>query len=290
MTIDRQYGQSGYRGNCTGFIIRDFVETYLAKQGLFVDPSIGGGTSTDVAKELGVRFKGTDLHEGYNLLTQDLLSFLGEPANLIWWHPPYWNMIRYSGSQWGKEVNHWDLSQMDLEQFQEATLLAMMNIHDATEQGGHYGILMGNLRKDGHYYNLSGMIERMAAGRLVDEIIKIQHNCTSDNYQYNGKLVRIAHEKLLVFKKEVKGALFFLAKAIQRTEVVTGITWKAIVRRILQAAEGKSMSLASIYTEIEPYAVKQVENKHWQAKVRQVLQDEKFFKRIHIGVYALNDA
>lgn len=185
------YGKSGYRGNCTGYIIRDFVESYLAPEGLFADPSIGSGTSSDVAEEMGIRFKGTDLHQGYNLLTQDFAAFLGEQANLIWWHPPYWNMIRYSGNQWGDAANPWDLSQMDLEQFQEAMLLAMMNIHDATEQGGHYGILMGNMRKDGRYYNLSSMVERMAAGRLVDEIIKIQHNCVSDSRQYGGKLVRI---------------------------------------------------------------------------------------------------
>ncbi|HBY1172231.1 TPA: DNA adenine modification methylase, partial [Klebsiella pneumoniae] len=29
------------------------------------------------------------------------------------------------------------------------------------------------------------------------------------------------------------------------------------------------------------------ENNHWQAKVRQVLQDARFFIRIEVGVYAL---
>ena len=161
------------------------------------------------------------------------------------------------------------------------------NIHDATEQGGHYGILMGNLRKDGHYYNLISMFERIAAGSFVDEIIKIQHNCVSDGRQYSGKLVLINHEKLLVFKKEVQTALYFLAKAMNRTKVVAGITWKAVVRRVLQATGGQSMSLASIYAAIEPYAAEKSENKHWQEKVRQVLQDKRFFKRVEIGVYTL---
>ena len=281
------YGKSGYRGNCTGYIIRDFVESYLAPEGLFADPSIGSGTSSDVAEEMGIRFKGTDLHQGYNLLTQDFAAFLGEQANLIWWHPPYWNMIRYSGNQWGDAANPWDLSQMDLEQFQEAMLLAMMNIHDATEQGGHYGILMGNMRKDGRYYNLSSMVERMAAGRLVDEIIKIQHNCVSDSRQYGGKLVRIAHEKLLVFKKEIQTALYFLAKAMNRVEAVTAVTWKAAVRRVWQAADGRNMGLTEIYGEMEPYAAARAENRNWQAKVRQVLQDERFFLRVGKGIYAL---
>ena len=36
----------------------------------------------------------------------DFRTFLGEPAHLIWWHPPYWDMIQYSGEQWG-EPHKW---------------------------------------------------------------------------------------------------------------------------------------------------------------------------------------
>ncbi|KGM26762.1 hypothetical protein [Photorhabdus sp. RM96S] len=60
-------------------------------------------------------------------------------------------------------------------------------------------------------------------------------------------------------------------------------TWKAAIRRILQE---KTLKLEQIYQEIEPYA-KHRENNHWQAKVRQVLQDARFFIRIEVGVYAL---
>ncbi|MDF5591472.1 hypothetical protein P3708_25835, partial [Vibrio parahaemolyticus] len=60
-------------------------------------------------------------------------------------------------------------------------------------------------------------------------------------------------------------------------------TWKAAIRRTLQ---GKTLKLEQIYKEIEPYA-KHRENNHWQAKVRQVLQDARFFIRIEVGVYAL---
>lgn len=160
------YGNNKYRGNCSGFIVKDFIESYMRKpNGLVADPSVGGGSSIDVANELGVRFKGTDLHQGFNLLRDDFLSFLGEPAHLIWWHPPYWDMIQYSGKQWG-EPNKWDMSRMNLPEFVEALELAVMNIHDACERGGHYGILMGNLRRDGDYFNLSSLVERIAPGKL----------------------------------------------------------------------------------------------------------------------------
>ncbi len=125
------YGNNKYRGNCTGHIVADYVRTYMPEgNGLLADPSIGGGTSSDVAREMGIRFKGTDLHRGFNLLTDDFSSFLGEKADLVWWHPPYWNMITYSGEQWGEE-NPWDLSRLRLPDFVEALQLATMNIHDA---------------------------------------------------------------------------------------------------------------------------------------------------------------
>lgn len=282
------YGQSSYRGNCTGRIIKDFIETYMKRtDGLVADPSIGGGTSVDVAEEMGLRFKGTDLHQGFNLLRDDFRTFLNEDAHLVWWHPPYWNMIEYSGNQWGKtgQSDKWDMSRMDLPDFVEALELAIMNIHDACEHNGTYGILMGNLRRKGDYYNLSSLVERVAPGKLIDEVIKIQHNCVSDSKTYHGNVVRIAHEKLLVFKKNrVDSSVFFLALTNQRAINMVRTTWKAAVRRILQGKD--VMPLGEIYRAVEPYA-KSRGNDHWQAKVRQVLQDDRFFTRVETGVYAL---
>lgn len=278
------YGKSNYRGNCSGHIIKDFIQSYLKRQdGLVADPSIGGGTSVDVAKELGVRFKGTDLHQGFNLLRDDFHDFLQEDAHLIWWHPPYANMIQYSGNVWG-EADKWDMSRLSLGDFTEALELAVMNIHDACEVGGHYGILMGNLRKEGRYYNLSSLVERVAPGTLVDEIIKIQHNCTSDSRSYRGRIVRIAHEKLLVFRRGGRdSSVFFLVTMHKRANAMVATTWRAAVRRILQ---GQTLALAEIYKRIEHFAEAKG-NQHWMAKVRQVLQDARFFERVDTGVYRL---
>ncbi|KGH30904.1 restriction endonuclease subunit M [Comamonas testosteroni] len=279
------YGDNKYRGNCSGYVIKDFIESYLKDQnGLVADPSIGGGTSADVAASLGVRFKGTDLHQGFNLLTDDFSSFLGEKANLIWWHPAYWDMIQYSGSQWGNEPHKWDMSRMKLNEFVESLELAVMNIHDACEVKGHYGILMGNLRRNGDYYNLSSLVERIAPGKLVDEIIKVQHNCISDSRQYSGNIVLIAHEKLLVFRRDASHSLILLSNFHRKAVNMIATTWKAAVRRVLQGKP--SMDLNQIYEAIEPFAQFR-ENVHWRAKVRQVLQDAKYFERLETGVYKL---
>lgn len=277
------WGKSKYRGNCSGHVIKGFFETYhKRKGGLACDPSIGGGTSVDVARDMGLRFTGTDLHQGFNLLLDDFKSFLGEEAHSCFWHPAYADMIQYSGNMWG-EANKWDMSRMSLPDFTEALELAIMNIHDSMEKGGHYGVLMGNLRRNGEYYNLSSLVERVAPGKLVDEIIKIQHNCVSDARSYAGNFVRIEHEKLLVFKK-TKDSLFFLATVENRASAMTGITWRAAVRRVLQG--GKTMHLKEIEKLIEPFA-KTRNNNNVDAKIRQVVQDERYFERVEPGVYRL---
>lgn len=277
-----KWGNSRYRGNCTGHIIKDFFESFVKRQdGLVVDPSIGGGTSVDVAQDLGLRFVGTDLHQGFNLLRDDLESFLGEQAHVAWWHPPYAGMLQYSGVEWG-EADKWDMSRMNLTDFTEALELAVMNIHDAIEQGGVYGI-MGNMRSRGEYYNLSSLVERVAPGKLVDEVIKIQHNCVSDSRQYKGNLIRIAHEKLLIFRK-LKASLFLLGTMERRAGAMVSITWRSAVRRVLQG--GKTLHLKEINAAIEPFA-RTRQNQHWEAKVRQILQDQRYFTRIEQGVYTL---
>jgi hypothetical protein len=280
------YGNNLYRGNCTGHIIKDFINQYLSNpNGMVTDPSIGGLTFMDVCSELGVRHTGLDLHQGYNLLTTDLARTVGEESNLVWWHPPYWDIIQYSGDQWGQEANPWDMSRMDLDGFIESLYLSISNINDAVETGGHFGILMGNVRKNGVYYNLSSLIERISSSPLVDEVIKVQHNCVSDSRQYRGNLVRIAHEKLLVFRKSRPS--LSLPNLVQlRFENQTRITWSVVVRRAVMMKGGKDVPLSDIYDVVEPYAEK-TSNNHWKAKIRQVVQDTRYFARQELGVYSL---
>ena len=195
------YGNNKYRGNCSGYFIREFIGTYCkGPQDLFVDVAIGGGTSVDVANELGMNFHGFDLRDGFNVCKDDL-SQRTKPADLVFFHPPYANMIAYSGNMWGNEPHEWDMGRMDVPVFTKHMEFALYNMHNATKVGGHYGVLIGNLRRKGKYYNLGNIVERICPGVLVDEIIKTQHNNNSDSRVYTGSFVPIMHEKLLVFRK-----------------------------------------------------------------------------------------
>jgi len=283
------WGSSGYRGNCSGHVIKDFLETYHpdSKQ-LFADPSIGGGTSADVASELGINFKGLDLHQGFNLLTHSLLDALGEHASTIFWHPPYHDMIKYAGADgmWGDKCDRYDISnQPSLSEFIEACAVSFQNIYDALEVGGHYGILIGNQRKQGKYLNLSSMLERFCPGEMVDEIIKVQHNCVSGRKEYSRQLVRIQHEKLFVFKKLKQLYSFAYANWMDQKLIKSrSVTWRAAIRSAF--VRSPVLSLTELYKELEPFS-KTKENKNWQARIRNILQDERYFTRVSRGVFRL---
>jgi len=227
------FGDSRYRGNCTGHIIVDLIETYLPAGGLFVDPAIGGGTSKI---ELRCIF-----------------------------HAPYGSMIKYSGNIWGSPHEH-DLSRMSDEQFTAALQVCLFNISDSVKPGGHYAVLMGNQRKNGRYINWSSLVEKLAPDPLVDEVIKIQHNCVSDSTQYQGRLVRIAHEKLLVFKKQSESdVLSWLHNDHEQQAKSVSEALSRAIRRILQCAGFTAEQLTGLILAKAPH--------YSEAFVRKVLKE-----------------
>jgi hypothetical protein len=85
------YGNNKFPGNTSGYLIRDLIRFYKAKSVL--DPMEGSGTARDVCRELGVQYDGSDLSSGFDALTGSLPP---KQYDLIFLHPPYWRMVRYS--------------------------------------------------------------------------------------------------------------------------------------------------------------------------------------------------
>ena len=93
------WGQSSYRGNCSGHVQKFLIEKF--KPSYFVDPADGGGTSRDVCQQLGIKYTGLDLKDGFNLLKHNLKEKLQGQPDFIFFHPPYGSMVAYSGCMWG---------------------------------------------------------------------------------------------------------------------------------------------------------------------------------------------
>lgn len=275
-----KWGDSSYRGNCSGFIIKDLLEYYRPKK--FVEVFSGSGTGMQVAREIGIKNSiHLDLNNGWNALVSDIPS----GNDFTFSHPPYWDIISYSGQRGTPHQD--DLSNsMSYEEF--ITKLDKVNakIYTALINGGRHAFLCGDVRKQGKYYSI---IKDMAwIGDIEVHIIKEQHNTFSQRKNYNGSFVSIAHEHLLIFKKNAiwKVPIKFTQTKEFDLRAFENLTWRDLIQGALEFLGGEA-DLSSIYEVIQD-SKKTRKNKHWKDKIRQVLQIHDNFTVVKRGVWRLN--
>jgi len=287
------YGNNSWRGNTSGYLIKELIEFASLntktniKDFLFVDACEGSGTSGDVCKELGCNYVGLDLYKGNDFTKDSILTSLPREADTVFTHPPYAEMIQYSGQQWGNKLVQSDLSNPNISkaEFLEKSQLMLLNQRDATRGGGLYATLIGDMRKKGQFWSFQADYQNMMPkNELISVVIKMQHNCMSDGRTYGGSFIPILHEYLLIWKKK-QASLFQISldKAIEfRNQIAS--TWRNAIRMALMKLDGKA-TLKDIYAEVEKVAAHLIEkNQHWQAKIRQILQ--KHFISVERGVWA----
>ena len=284
------WGKSSWRGNCSGHVYKSLFEQL--QPSVFIDPMVGSGTSVEVAREMGIQAFGLDLHSGFNVLRESILSVVGQPADLVVSHPPYGGMILYSGNVWGSPHPD-DLSRcIDDQDFHEKLHITLLNQREATKGGGYYGTIIGDWRRNGRYTSYQAeCIARMPADELAAVLIKQQHNTVSDSRAYaRMKMPRILHEYILLWQKPKVIASFLSNLSIMAHQQSARLasTWKSLVRTVLMALGGTA-DLATIYEKVSENAPERLANNpNWKAKVRQVLnQHSDHFASCERGVWAL---
>jgi hypothetical protein len=246
----------------------------------------GGNTSGDAAKALGVPYQGFDLRDGFDAVRNDLLAQLNAPAGSIFLHPPYAGMIRYSTNMWGDKPHAGDLSQTgeNIDAFAEMLQAVMQNAYRALAPGGHYGVLLGNWRPGGRYHHLSHLVLSLAPGTLVDEIVKVQHNCTSWNRNFKERYVRQEHETLLVFRRDTDdaGASAFDAAAdtLDRLTRLEQMTYRNLILAATRSREAYTLTELQMILRDHP---RLAGNEHARAEVRRLLADERSFRQLTLG-------
>ena len=285
------YGKQNWRGNTSGYLIKDLLEHFHPK--LFVDVCEGGGTSRDVAKELGVNYVGLDLHSGFDFTKQSVLSQLPHPADLVFSHPAYHQMIDYveERKKHGLDFTFGDdLSRCaSVEEFLEKIQVMLLNQREACKTGGIYTTLIGDMRKAGEYHSFQAdFIKMMPKNELLSVVIKQQHNTMSSFQTYKGNTIFIHHEYLLIWKKQLGTLVRVLwDKATEYQRNIQG-TWKNFVKLALMNTGGKA-TLDQLYSEIERVAGDKLKsNPNYKAKVRQILQQN--FQSVERGVWAIQPA
>ena len=267
-------GNNRYRGNCSPKLIEDLIGFFKPTE--ICDYMCGSGTTKAAADKCGIQSKLYDLHSGFDIMNSDIK----ERPEFIFWHPPYWDIIKYSDvmykasdvqNRYGYDPRKLDLSRIpNWEQFAEAMNYAMMKQFASLEKGGRMAVLMGDIKKRGKLYSM--LAEIIKPGTLENIIIKAQHNCFSDNTQYSGNFIPILHEYVMIVRKDTPLLVpVIVAKEIKADiRDMAGATWRDVVAAVLEECT-EAVTLTYLYEQIEPHKKAQ-NNKHWREKIRQTLQ------------------
>ncbi|NDO37757.1 site-specific DNA-methyltransferase [Anaerotruncus colihominis] len=281
-------GKNTYRGNCSGLLIEDLIKQFKVKQ--ISDFMVGSGTTEDVAYRMGIQSNCFDLNRGFDLLNCEIPL----RSDFIFWHPPYWNIIKYAGEQYSAELvekaygfdpRATDLSrEQPWEEFVKQMNYCMVKQFSTLEKGGRMATLVGDIKKKGKLYSM--ILELAKPGTIENIVIKAQHNCWSDRQNYsNNNFIPIEHEYLLIIRKDD-----LMVFPVQMTRNATAdmrdiktSTWRDVVAAVMDRLGGKA-SLADIYKAVEGHK-KTKDNPHWKEKIRQILQKEDCFSSQERGVW-----
>ena len=183
------YGDRNYRGNCSGYLIKELLDHY--KPYKVLDPMEGSGTTGDVCRELKISYTGEDLKKGNNALFPPSNS---EIFDFTFIHPPYWDMITYSD-------NIGDLSNCNSYQdFIIAMNTVISVLKTRTRINGYIACLIGDIRRKGKYIHILKDLLNICNLEIDSIIIKAQNNVQSDQINYNSNLIRIMHEYCVIWR------------------------------------------------------------------------------------------
>lgn len=279
-----KWGNSSYRGNTSGHVIKDLIEQFYpnSKPKKFLEVFSGGGTGLDVAKDLGIQNSvHLDLNTGWNALKDEIPY----GSDFVFSHPPYWDIIKYKTQRGSYDPD--DLSNiMSYEEFIQKLDKINAKIYQSLLNGGRHAFLVGDVRKKGKYYSI--IKDMTYFGDLESHIIKAQHNTVSGSKQYaNSNFIPIIHEHLLVFRKNEVWAVQ-LKRTVTKTfdlRHFNNITWRDLIQGALEWLGGQA-HLQEIYNVIEG-SKRTIKNSHWKEKVRQTLQIHENFTSIDRGLWRL---
>ena len=280
-------GLASYRGNWGAAFVERIVRWLEPKRVL--DPAVGGGTTVAVCQRLGVQVEGYDLNPHPPLGQGGFDMRRDEPAyapDAILLHPPYGNLVRYSGGVWGERPDPRDLSAIDdwptFVREMNSTILhlwATLRVH------GHMAVLVGDIVRHGAIQSMQH--ELAWCGTPIRTIIKVQHNARSYRATYRGTFVPVVHEYLLVFSKDEPYGVRVVYTVTRDVDLRRrDLTWLQIVQASVEALGGRA-DLTAVYDEVaRQFGERVAQAQWWREKVRQVLQGPRFV-RLERGVYGL---
>lgn len=288
-------GSSKWRGNWPPQIVEDILDFTKPKKSdtdiTVCEVFAGSGTGKDVCRSRGYNNSlHLDLNPNFGSWNALKDEFPAGGFDLVMSHPPYHDMIVYSGpdGMWGDQPHPDDLSRCaSYEEFIKKLNYVNAKIMESLRRGGRHAILIGDMRRKGKYYSM--IKDMLWIGDLESHVIKAQHNTVSGRKNYSNKnFIPIEHEHLLIFKN---GEPYWYTnmKITQDSRLdyrkTAHVTWRGLVQKTLESLGGRA-SLDAIYSTLKD-TKKAQGNPNWEAKIRQTLQRYSDFSPISRGVWGL---
>lgn len=280
-------GNNKWRGNCSPKVV-EAVARYVmdckqyyrnnVSQFTLLDPMSGSGSSKAAADSLGTKSILYDLNPapasgkgGWNALRDEV----DDSADLIFLHPPYHDIIRYSGEMWGAPHPD-DLSRCEsYHDFMDKLNFIVKKLFLALRKDGRLAILVGDIRSRGNFYSMQR--DLMGIGKLEATITKAQFNCVSDNRTYKKPFIPIVTETLLLFHKPDALLFDFTVKKngsfnvmLQDTQV---LTWHHLIRMTMETLGGRA-KCSDLYVLLAGHPKAQ-NNEHFKERIRATIYEHK---------------
>lgn len=159
------WGNPKYRGNFSGWIPASILVRYGCRS--VSEIFAGGGTTSDLCKDLGIPYCGIDLNPNpvrTDISFMDILDYGRElpdgfyEADLQMLHPPYpgINDIHYSNGMWrdDKGIANADIQEMPWNQGMHAVNKAIMRGYAAMPKGAYQAVVVGDIRRKGIFQSM----------------------------------------------------------------------------------------------------------------------------------------
>ena len=169
---------------------------------------------------------------------------------------------------------------MPYEEFIDKLNIVNEKIYHSLVNGGRHIILVGDVRKKGKYYSI--IKDMKWFGDLESHIIKVQHNCLSDNKEYyNNSFVPIKHEHILVFKKNMIWVFIEKDTVTAEKNIINliEITWRDLIQATLEYLNNRATT-DDIYNILRR-SKKAQNNNHLREKIRQILNTNNNFIKVN---------
>ena len=212
---DTQQGIAGYKGATPSYIIWNLLERYTRPKELVVDCFCGSGTTLDVARDLGRRALGYDVHptrrDIFKVDARQLPAELTDKVDFVFIDPPYSTHIDYGPDP--RDIGKLDAATQGPGGYYAAMGMVFEQIVRVLRPGRHMACYVSDSyvhdKSGGRFYALG--FELFALARLaglvpVDVVSVVRHNKTlaMGNYRKaadEGNFFLRGFNYLLIFRK-----------------------------------------------------------------------------------------